>query len=542
MLANLALRTQLILLTLIFITITLILGLKSIYDEKTSLQSTEQIYMAVTLPLAEIGRSLDALHRIRTVTNNLVMLSPQIRANEVKQLNELQEAAANAWRNYYASLDILVSPEEKHVADQIQAIVPNYRKSLAAILATTAHTSDEEFDRLASDIVNDINRITPLLRELTLKVTELAEHHNAAQKEHSKTVIFINTILLGIALTIGPLMAFILISLIKRGMNEAVYSAQAISEKRLNRAIPQGSKGNEIGKLFLAFEKMQDELKHVIGNINQGSQQLAQTSMQLNQSTDHILRSSNEQTQAAETAAQAVEKLTHSIEQVNDRAKSTKEAAELARIESQSSSAVIRKTSDQVQSISETMQSSVQLAEELGERSQQIGIIVNTIRDIADQTNLLALNAAIEAARAGETGRGFAVVADEVRKLAERTTSSTEEIGRVINDIRQSIDTMVNTMKNSESQVNEGISMANNARHAIDNITKSSQHVLELIAGISQALEEQSSASQLVAKNVEHITDMATQNNHAVQKVSESSVALDQLAKRLHKDVSEFQF
>ncbi|MFM4723071.1 PAS domain-containing methyl-accepting chemotaxis protein [Aeromonas veronii] len=80
---------------------------------------------------------------------------------------------------------------------------------------------------------------------------------------------------------------------------------------------------------------------------------------------------------------------------------------------------------------------SIGLINQLNEQSRSIEAIVSTISSIADQTNLLALNAAIEAARAGDQGRGFAVVADEVRQLAARTSLSTDEIAKVVQNNRE---------------------------------------------------------------------------------------------------------
>ncbi|MBT0584840.1 PAS domain S-box protein [Alteromonas oceanisediminis] len=82
----------------------------------------------------------------------------------------------------------------------------------------------------------------------------------------------------------------------------------------------------------------------------------------------------------------------------------------------------------------------------------RISGIIDTINSISDQTNLLALNAAIESARAGEAGRGFSVVADEVRSLASRTTESAKEIGTLIGETRQHVESLSEYMDDGDNR------------------------------------------------------------------------------------------
>lgn len=142
---------------------------------------------------------------------------------------------------------------------------------------------------------------------------------------------------------------------------------------------------------------------------------------------------------------------------------------------------VIEETTSNMKQIAEMMQVSSSLVASLGSQSDEITSIIQTIKDIADQTNLLALNAAIEAARAGEHGRGFAVVADEVRKLAERTSHSITEITSTINSIRDVTGQVVDNIKTSIGQVDDGVKLAGEAKEFMDKIRESASKVAKTI-------------------------------------------------------------
>jgi methyl-accepting chemotaxis protein len=122
---------------------------------------------------------------------------------------------------------------------------------------------------------------------------------------------------------------------------------------------------------------------------------------------------------------------------------------------------------------------------QLSQQSQEISKIVHTINEIADQTNLLALNAAIEAARAGEQGRGFAVVADEVRLLASRTSTSTSEIEKMVQENNRLTKTAVDAISQIQNHSETSMEKVQKAGEIIALINSRTNEMVDLVRKIS---------------------------------------------------------
>jgi methyl-accepting chemotaxis protein len=119
--------------------------------------------------------------------------------------------------------------------------------------------------------------------------------------------------------------------------------------------------------------------------------------------------------------------------------------------------AMAQQLSATVQQFTATAQEMAAGAENLAEQCKHLGTntdttkhnlsetseILNFIKHVATETKLLGLNAAIEAARAGDSGRGFAVVADEISKLADNSALSVSQIGKIVQHIEESVNSIL---------------------------------------------------------------------------------------------------
>ncbi|BAE52271.1 methyl-accepting chemotaxis protein [Paramagnetospirillum magneticum] len=154
--------------------------------------------------------------------------------------------------------------------------------------------------------------------------------------------------------------------------------------------------------------------------------------------------------------------------------------------------AIVRETVDVMEGAGATMAS-------LDDGAKRIGEVVSLINDIAAQTNLLALNATIEAARAGEAGKGFAVVAGEVKNLANQTARATDEIGR-----------QVAAMQDTVAQV-----VATNHR-----VAESIGRIESVAGAVASAAVEQGHVTDAIVQNVQEAAQGGRSVTDSISKVS----------------------
>nr|WP_020063376.1 methyl-accepting chemotaxis protein [Bacillus sp. 123MFChir2] len=354
--------------------------------------------------------------------------------------------------------------------------------------------------------------------------------------------IFYNTLIVAvISLLLGGAIIYLITLSITKPLKQLVVSSHKISEGDLTETIEVRS-NDEIGQLGKGFNEMAGSLRELISRINSSAGHVAASSEELTASVrqaseateqitmaiDQVSSGAVTQTKGVEQGSMLLQEVTEGIQRVADTSSVIATSSAYTRQKAENGDKLVAQTVSQMQSIHQSVAESDQIIKLLDNKSKQIGDILEVIQNIANQTNLLALNAAIEAARAGEQGRGFAIVADEVRKLAEQSSSSSNEIGKLITEIQEDMSKTVSSMNHVNTEVQSGLVIANETKQSFTEILQSTSEIAKQIESLVQTAKQMSKGAGEVSVSVGEIAITASNNASSTQSVAAS--AEEQLA------------
>jgi len=285
-------------------------------------------------------------------------------------------------------------------------------------------------------------------------------------------------------------------------LNAAISEVTGSTEELAASAEETASSVEEMSTAIIQVTNNTHDLSGAVDATSSSIEELSATIKEVAQNADNLSAATDE-------TLSTIEEITSSVKEVEANAKeSAKLSEKVTNDASTFGMASIDKTIDGMKNIKSSFERTNEFVKKLGGRSEEIGKILNVIDEITDQTTLLALNAAILAAQAGEHGKGFSVVADEIKDLAERTAFSTQEIGALIQSVRQEVKSTVQAMGDGLNSVEEGFKRSKEAGDALKKIVDSSKKSSEMAVSIERSTTEQAKATRLASEAMERIRNM----------------------------------
>jgi methyl-accepting chemotaxis protein len=400
--------------------------------------------------------------------------------------------------------------------------------------AAKALFSTGEDDRLLSVMIAEFNE---------MKVAEKSRLRAEMDKNARLQQLIARTELIGIVLAVVLLssVTFLVMHSIHKNLQISVEMLGAMAQKDLSGADGRPDSQDELADAIEAINRMKGSMSDALVEVARSSAQVAAAGTEIEATSRQISETAHDEQRNVEFFASSVAQMNATVKDVAGHAERASMAADDAVLTANSGREVVRQSEAAMNRISESVQMASGDIATLGQVTGSIGEVVRIVQDIAEQTNLLALNAAIEAARAGDQGKGFAVVAQEVRVLAERTAKFTKEIAEKIESMQQGTGRAIQSMRQGETVVREGVSQFSQVSTALDAITQRIEAAQQGIAMIATATTQQSAATEGLTESIHSISMEVTKTTNQVDQTALACTELAKLAAVLQNVVNGFQ-
>jgi methyl-accepting chemotaxis protein len=158
------------------------------------------------------------------------------------------------------------------------------------------------------------------------------------------------------------------------------------------------------------------------------------------------------------------------------------------------------------------------LMEDLRGISVTISDVLESVSEISDQTKLLALNATIESARAGSAGAGFGIVAQHIQRLSDATQGAVDDIHKLVEKLRSSIEGMSAAMRTNAEKVRE---VSEQSSRVGDNLSSVERSFDALIGKSNEVGEEISGELKQAVSVREKLSSLQSDSSENIKQIEE---------------------
>ncbi|GEM_PF-5093558 len=446
----------------------------------------------------------------------------------------------------------------------IRGMIKKYDENLDQVygyLKLNTEDGDKEAIRLYDGIGALKSDLVDTISSGQKVISNKAADMTAENRSMVKSTIVLLSIIIIFSVAIGLTISFML----SRSISSRLKSISTKMDQAASgdlRGLEEVKLDDELGFIGHKYNQMMENLKQLVQNLMnvsgstmESSQNLAATSEETAAASEEVSKTVEDitikvslQAEQAVQSSEAIETLGNDIDELFGKfVQVMKQAEQTDTLSAEGQKKMLSMKNEMLGNIEHSQEIGKEVIE-LNDQIKEIDNILKVITSVANQTNLLALNANIEAARAGEAGRGFAVVAGEVKKLAEQVALATKEIGLLLATIQKSSQETVDKTSTVLKKLSGQISIVEDTTSSFDNIVSSVSEIRATVETADDVIKEVKTKKDVVVVNIKNTMDSLEEVFAALEEVnasmeqqSSSSNEVAQTASKLGTDAEHLK-
>ena len=482
--------------------------------------------------ILSLAKDAETGQRGYLLTSDARYLDPynQARSTIQSRLNDLRTLVKDnpAQQNYLQTLEALVTQKMGELDNTIR--LKQTKGANAALSVVQTDQGKQLMDQLR-DVVAQMQTEERTLLQTRSQAAEASARQSLDSVKYGMPLGILLLALIGILLN----------RQIARSLSRVSTVAQQVANGDLTQSLEFSEHQTEVGQLMAAFQNMTKSLNALIAQaqrsgiqISTSTTQIAAAGKQLEATVNEQFASIHEVSATSRQIASTAGSLAKSMDTVAETARTTTATAS-------QSQANLDKIQAAMQNLMQSTHSFSSKLKIMDEKASNINSVVTTITKVADQTNLLSLNAAIEAEKAGEYGAGFAVVAREIRRLADQSAAATLEIEQMVKEMQSSVSSGVIEVNRFSREVGQSVEEVGHVSAQIAGFIEEVQGLAPRFVRVSQSMDEQYRGAEQISTAIAQLSDASSQTVQSLQETNSALTQLDDAARGLQREISQFK-